>query len=366
MKKVLLILFATFFLLINCALEHSPSSSSNGENSNNSKGNSENNTINSNKNSNENINNNVTQLKITTENLPDGKVKVPYETELASQGGKEPYSWFEITGKLPLGLTIESNGKIAGTPEEAGIFDLSFLVEDSNEANSKIDLTMYIEAQDIEITTEELPEAQETIEYSEKIEAEGGIEPYAWMITGGELPEGLQLSSDGEINGTPVLKGDYTFKIKVLDNAENPNHTEKELSLSVKTAPLRIVGDREYEIYTFKVIILSRIVVSEESPVPYEEQLKATGGMEPYLWEETENTTSYLPEYGIPTGLTLSEEGIVSGTVTNEEQIATYTYQGITFSGFFFMGLVTDSQSPAENQRALFLIPTIPITLPTQ
>ena len=64
--------------------------------------------------------------------LPEARVGLYYEFNLAAAGGVPPYLWFHISGALPAGLTFLSpEGIIQGTPSEAGtVNDLVFLVED--------------------------------------------------------------------------------------------------------------------------------------------------------------------------------------------------------------------------------------------
>jgi hypothetical protein len=43
-----------------------------------------------------------------------------------------------------------------------------------------------------------------------------------WTIDNGALPDGLTLSSDGVLSGTPTTDGEYSFRIKVVDSSVNP------------------------------------------------------------------------------------------------------------------------------------------------
>lgn len=48
--------------------------------------------------------------------------------------------------------------------------------------------------------------------------AAGGVAPYAWKISGGSLPPGLSLQSDGTITGTPSAPGSFAFTEQVADS----------------------------------------------------------------------------------------------------------------------------------------------------
>ena len=69
-------------------------------------------------------------LMITTTALPDGAVGVPYNVTLQATGGTPPLAWSQ-TGNFPPGLTLQTNGKIIGTPTTTGMFDFTMQVDDS-------------------------------------------------------------------------------------------------------------------------------------------------------------------------------------------------------------------------------------------
>lgn len=55
-----------------------------------------------------------------------------------------------------------------------------------------------------EIVTNGLPAGTERTAYTAMLQASNGIPPYAWRVSGGELPAGLALSSTGAIRGIPL------------------------------------------------------------------------------------------------------------------------------------------------------------------
>ena len=69
--------------------------------------------------------------------------------------------------------------------------------------------------------------------YSQTLAADGSA-PIAWSITNGALPEGLTLSNDGTISGTPTAAGTYTFDVE----AKNDYGREtRKLTIEIKAAP---------------------------------------------------------------------------------------------------------------------------------
>ncbi|ABO51593.1 Ig family protein [Desulforamulus reducens MI-1] len=53
--------------------------------------------------------------------------------------------------------------------------------------------------------------------YSYSFVVSGGATPYSFAITAGKLPDGLTLSNNGVITGTPTSTGEYNFSVTVTD-----------------------------------------------------------------------------------------------------------------------------------------------------
>jgi Putative Ig domain len=71
------------------------------------------------------------------------------------------------------------------------------------------------------ITTTSLPDFFVGQFYMVKIEAAGGIPPYFWQLSSGNLPPGLILdSTTGIISGTPESPASESFVIEVRDSAK--------------------------------------------------------------------------------------------------------------------------------------------------
>jgi hypothetical protein len=72
------------------------------------------------------------------------------------------------------------------------------------------------------ITNASLPDWMETFPYAQTIQAYGGVAPFSWSITSGNLPHGLSLehnsSTSATISGTPDVAGSATFTIQAKDS----------------------------------------------------------------------------------------------------------------------------------------------------
>ena len=71
-------------------------------------------------------------LSVTTTSLPDARVGVDYNQDLAATGGAPPYSWNMEAGNLPAGLTLSIDGILGGIPEQSGQSEFMIQVTDAN------------------------------------------------------------------------------------------------------------------------------------------------------------------------------------------------------------------------------------------
>lgn len=72
-----------------------------------------------------------TPLAIATSTLPDGKVGNPYSVFLVREGGSGPFEWDIVSGSLPVGLSLTTEGELAGTPAAAGDASVEVRVRDA-------------------------------------------------------------------------------------------------------------------------------------------------------------------------------------------------------------------------------------------
>ena len=310
-------------------------------------------------------------LEIVSPSPPDGKVDEAYEAAMEATGGVPPYEWVLLTGDLPGGLVLDPDtGLISGVPTEAGAFPFTLGVQDAVDTIDSRIYTVTIHPGDVTLiitTGSPLLKGEEGSPYQVAIEASGGIPPYIFGITGGALPPGLDISSSGVISGVPEDHGTFTFTVKVFDDGYPVGVGQKELELTIEIAPLNIVANTIYDLWVIKIVVLPLITVVQGFPLPYSVQLEAHGGVKPYHWSETDisGAVSWLiPNAGLPDELTLEEDGLLHGAVTDPSKVVELNipFTGISLTGFFFMGVVTDSQDPSDQDSGLFLVPTLPVS----
>lgn len=85
------------------------------------------------------------------------------------------------------------------------------------------------------ITTESLPKLLLRQPYQAQLQASGGVPPLHWSISGGHLPDGLNLDeSSGVISGMPAQKEEASFTAAITDS--NGQSASREFKLNVVAA----------------------------------------------------------------------------------------------------------------------------------
>ncbi len=169
-------------------------------------------------------------VKISVSSLPSGTAGQSYSCILTASGAR-PITW-TVTG-LPDGLT-HNNGRISGTPTEAGTYSIRISAQNSKGTDSK-NLSLVISdiasPAGITITTTSLPSGYLGVRYSANLSA--NVSGVTWSVESGSLPAGLTLSSSGTISGTPTATGTSTFTVKAVSGTRSAT---KLLSITISTS----------------------------------------------------------------------------------------------------------------------------------
>jgi hypothetical protein len=240
---------------------------------------------------------------VTEENLPVAYLEQTYPLAFAAEGGQAPYRW---AANLPPGLSLTADGKVTGSPAQAGKFNFSVSVAtpQGEQQTQSFALTVsrnYPPPPDIpplRALTRRVPPAVAERDYTVQLAAAGGYAPYTWTAVSG-APAWLQNSPDvaAAFSGKPALadvgrqrvvwqvsdsKG-QTARTEAVDLEVLPPVTDRPPPLRIKTPPLP----------------------EGRAGQPYALALAVEGGFPPYVWEPA--------DFG--GGLSLAaSEGVLSGT----------------------------------------------------
>lgn len=183
-------------------------------------------------------------LNITTTSLPNGTQSTSYSQALSRTGGTAPFTWTLVSGSLPSGLSLSTDGVISGTPSTLQTSSFTVRVTDNAAAIDEQALSITIgSTSGLIITTTSLPNAKQNTAYSQTLLRTGGTSPFTWTLVSGSLPSGLSLSTAGVISGTPTTLQTSTFTVRVTDNVAAID--DQALSLTVDTTGGNVINTGE-------------------------------------------------------------------------------------------------------------------------
>ncbi len=200
-------------------------------------------------------------------NPPMAVIGAPYSHVVTAGGGIPPYQF--STG-LPLGLQIDAGGVISGTPAiDAETMDNFLTVLDSSTPQQMLSVPLRIPVL-LEVATSALPDATGGVFYSAQLQAQGGIRPHEWEMTGGNLPFNLVFS--GGMAGTPdatCTASFATLDVRVTD-ADSPAQvaTRSGITLTVNPGVLSIVASQAPPVGSIGQPYLYEIAITPGAP-PY-------------------------------------------------------------------------------------------------
>src|SRR5260370_61986 len=94
----------------------------------------------------------------------------------------------------------------------------------------------------LKVGTTSLPNATQSVAYSQTLVASGGTSPYSWSVSSGTLPTGLSLSSSGILSGTPTVAGAFPFTVAVKDSARASSSSNLSINVVTAAAPSVSIG----------------------------------------------------------------------------------------------------------------------------
>jgi hypothetical protein len=228
-------------------------------------------------------------VSIETNMLPPSTAGQSYSAQLHASGGQPPYVWRITQGALPAGVTLSTGGQIVGTPAASGTFGFTVEATDSAGLAAVTALAVNVQGALAIVAASNLIETTPDQDFRVGLAASGGIPPYVWRLTAGQLPPGIVLHAGaGTLEGKPAAPGAYAFTIEVNDRLNQRASLEmriavsSRLSAAAQTLPAATMGS------------------------PYRAVLTAEGGTPPYRWR--------IASGSLPQGLVLDGAGVIQGT----------------------------------------------------
>jgi len=204
---------------------------------------------------------------------------------LLGSGGSTPYT-FLATG-LPNGLSASLSGVISGTPTVNGTFPYTLSITDKLGQQGSINCGMIVTLP-LTAACPVITAVQSVAITPVTLAGSGGIgAPYTFSATG--LPNGLTISPDGRISGTPTVSGNFPYAVTIADRDGNKGTLN--CSVTVNGPP------------TAACVSIQAVEYAAITPATL---VGGAGAGAPYTFSAT----------GLPTGLSISSGGVISATPT--------------------------------------------------
>jgi len=114
------------------------------------------------------------------------------------------------------------SAQIAGTPTQVQTTNFTLQVTDGVGDTAQQAFTLTINPpQPLVITSGSCcPDGTVGTAYHTNFFASGGVQPYTWSISSGQIPPGLRLAASppAGLSGTPTTRGTFTFTVTVTDS----------------------------------------------------------------------------------------------------------------------------------------------------
>lgn len=183
-------------------------------------------------------------IELTPVSLPNATFGVPYSQAVTADGSIGPYSFAVTSGALPAGIILAPDGTLSGTPTRGGPTTFTITATDATSAPGPYSgaraYTVTVDVPALVLPATTLPGGATDTAYTAQINpATGGVAPYSYVVTSGELPYGLTMSPTGAISGTPTTANLFGFVVTATDSnsGSGPSVVQQSYTINIVNTP---------------------------------------------------------------------------------------------------------------------------------
>lgn len=197
-------------------------------------------------------------------------------------------------------------------PGYAGPDSFTYTASDAYQTTAAATVTISVTAPTVALDATNPVDGTGGSAYTHAVVASGGASPYTFQLTGGALPAGLTLGTDGRITGTPTAAGSFSLTVHVTDSSTGlgPFTAQRQYTLQV-AAP--------------QIAFTLPVLPPATHAGAINQTLTVSGGTAPYTYTVTAGS--------LPQGVSLSAAGVLTGTPTQAGSFA-FTIEVRDANGF--------------------------------
>ncbi|MCH6484915.1 fibronectin type III domain-containing protein [Pseudoxanthomonas sp. LH2527] len=197
-------------------------------------------------------------------------------------------------------------------PGYAGPDSFTYTASDAYQTTAAATVTISVTAPTVALDATNPVDGTGGNAYTHAFVASGGASPYTFQLTGGALPAGLVLGTDGRISGTPTAAGSFSLTVQVTDSSTGlgPFTTQRQYTLQV-AAP--------------QLVFALPVLPPATHAGALNQTLTVSGGTAPYTYTVTAGS--------LPQGVSLSAVGVLSGAPAQSGSFA-FTIEVRDANGF--------------------------------
>jgi len=216
----------------------------------------------------------------TTTTLTPGTVGTSYAQQFSQSSGNGTITW-SINSPVP-GLTLDSTGKLSGTPTQSGVYNITIQAKDVNQCPGSRTFQLTINCPTITLNpAASLATGTVGSPYNQSIVPLGGTAPFTFDVTG--LPNGVtkSVSTTGiTLGGMPTQAGSFNVPVTATDYYH---------CASASTTYTLVV-------YCPQITLDQATLVAGKFGTAYSQIITPSGGAAPYTFNAA----------GLPAGLALN------------------------------------------------------------